>query len=78
MPTLWLTIASMGWSVVFGLVIGTLSAVWRNRWPDRAGMTLLAIVAQGLRQAPLVPLGNQLARAQGLGGVHAHVQRRVV
>ena len=40
MPTLWLTVFSMGWSVLFGLVIGTLSAVWRNRWPDRLGMTL--------------------------------------
>jgi glutathione transport system permease protein len=40
MPTFWLTVAAMGWSVLLGLVIGTLSAVWRNRWPDRLGMTL--------------------------------------
>ncbi|MBO9328535.1 glutathione ABC transporter permease GsiC [Achromobacter sp. HZ01] len=40
MPTLWLTIASMVWSVAFGMVIGIVSAVWRNRWPDRLGMTL--------------------------------------
>jgi glutathione transport system permease protein len=40
MPTFWLTVTSMAWSVVFGLVIGMLSAVWRNRWPDRVGMTL--------------------------------------
>lgn len=40
MPTLWLTITSMVWSVLFGMVIGIASAVWRNRWPDRAGMTL--------------------------------------
>ncbi|MDT4808926.1 glutathione ABC transporter permease GsiC [Achromobacter agilis] len=40
MPTLWLTVASMVWSVVFGMVIGIVSAVWRNRWPDRLGMTL--------------------------------------
>jgi glutathione transport system permease protein len=40
MPTLGLTIAAMGWSVVFGLAIGVLSAVGRNRWPDRIGMTL--------------------------------------
>jgi glutathione transport system permease protein len=39
MPTFWLTVASMAWSVAFGLVIGILSAVWRNRWPDRVGMT---------------------------------------
>jgi glutathione transport system permease protein len=40
MPTFWLTLTSMAWSVVFGMVIGILSAVWRNRWPDRLGMTL--------------------------------------
>ena len=40
MPTLWLTIASMVWSVAFGMIIGIVSAVWRNRWPDRLGMTL--------------------------------------
>ena len=40
MPTFWLTVWSMGWSVLFGMTIGILSAVWRNRWPDRLGMTL--------------------------------------
>ncbi|BDT67132.1 glutathione transport system permease protein GsiC [Comamonadaceae bacterium OS-1] len=40
MPTFWLTVAAMGWSVLLGLVIGTVSAVWRNKWPDRLGMTL--------------------------------------
>lgn len=40
LPTFWLTLASMGWSVVFGMGIGIVSAVWRNRWPDRLGMTL--------------------------------------
>ncbi|SAL41372.1 dipeptide ABC transporter permease [Caballeronia choica] len=40
MPTLWLTIASMVWAVVFGMAIGIVSAVWRNKWPDRIGMTL--------------------------------------
>jgi len=40
MPTLWLTLASMTWAVVFGMAIGIASAVWRNRWPDRIGMTL--------------------------------------
>ncbi|MYN14338.1 glutathione ABC transporter permease GsiC [Pusillimonas sp. TS35] len=39
MPTFLLTLTSMAWSVVFGLVIGVVSAVWRNRLPDRAGMT---------------------------------------
>lgn len=40
MPTFWLTVWSMAWSVVFGMAIGIASAVWRNRWPDRLGMTL--------------------------------------
>jgi glutathione transport system permease protein len=40
MPTLLLTATSMVWSVIFGMVIGIASAVWRNRWPDRLGMTL--------------------------------------
>jgi len=40
LPTLWLTLASMAWSVVFGMAIGIGSAVFRNRWPDRLGMTL--------------------------------------
>ncbi|QDL38803.1 glutathione ABC transporter permease GsiC [Rhodoferax sediminis] len=40
MPTLWLTLAAMVWSVLFGMVIGIVSAVWRNEWPDRLGMTL--------------------------------------
>lgn len=39
-PTLWLTLSSMVWAVVFGMTIGIVSAVWRNRWPDRLGMTL--------------------------------------
>lgn len=39
-PTFWLTITSMVWAVLFGLVIGIASAVWRNQWPDRLGMTL--------------------------------------
>ena len=40
LPTLWLTVAAMAWSVTIGMVIGTLSAVWRNRWPDRLGMSI--------------------------------------
>lgn len=40
LPTLWLTVWSMAWSVVLGLGIGVLSALFRNRWPDRAGMAL--------------------------------------
>lgn len=40
MPTLLLTVTSMLWSVLFGLAAGIAAAVWRNRWPDRLGMTL--------------------------------------
>ena len=39
LPTLWLTLWSMAWSVLVGMTIGVCSAVWRNRWPDRLGMT---------------------------------------
>jgi glutathione transport system permease protein len=40
MPTLLLTLTSMTWAVVFGMAIGITSAVYRNQWPDRLGMTL--------------------------------------
>ncbi len=40
MPTFWLTVAAMSWSVLLGMTIGVVSAVWRNRWPDRLGMAL--------------------------------------
>ncbi|EEE0802889.1 glutathione ABC transporter permease GsiC [Salmonella enterica subsp. enterica serovar Gaminara] len=40
LPTLWLTITSMIWAVLFGMAIGIAAAVWHNRWPDRVGMTL--------------------------------------
>lgn len=39
-PTLLLTITSMVWSVIFGLLIGVASGVWRNKMPDRVGMTV--------------------------------------
>ncbi|MDF1485503.1 glutathione ABC transporter permease GsiC [Ramlibacter sp. H39-3-26] len=39
-PTLLLTVAAMAWSVLLGLALGMACAVWRNRWPDRVGMTL--------------------------------------
>ncbi|MBV8875060.1 MAG: glutathione ABC transporter permease GsiC [Metakosakonia sp.] len=39
-PTFWLTLASMTWAMLFGLVAGIAAAVWRNRWPDRLGMAL--------------------------------------
>jgi glutathione transport system permease protein len=40
LPTFWLTVAAMSWSVAIGMALGIASAVWRNRWPDRLGMTL--------------------------------------
>jgi glutathione transport system permease protein len=40
MPTLLLTLASMVWSVLFGMAIGIAAAVYRNCWPDRFGMML--------------------------------------
>ncbi|WP_047462503.1 glutathione ABC transporter permease GsiC [Rhizobium rhizogenes] len=40
MPTLLLTLTSMIWAVTFGMGIGIMSAVYRNQWPDRIGMTL--------------------------------------
>jgi glutathione transport system permease protein len=40
LPTLLLTLASMLWSVLIGMAIGIVSAVFRNQWPDRLGMTL--------------------------------------
>lgn len=40
MPTLWLTITSMTWAVLFGMAAGIIAAVWRNRWPDRLSMTI--------------------------------------
>lgn len=40
MPTLMLTLVSMAWATLVGMAIGIASAVWRNRWPDRVGITL--------------------------------------
>ncbi len=40
LATLMLTLSSMAWAVTFGMSIGVVSAVFRNRWPDRGGMTL--------------------------------------
>lgn len=37
-PTIILTFSSLGWALVIGLMIGTISAVNRNRWPDYVGM----------------------------------------
>jgi len=39
-PTLLLTLSSMGWSVILGMSLGVVSAVFRNQWPDRVGMAV--------------------------------------
>ncbi|WP_409177149.1 nickel ABC transporter permease [Brevibacillus fortis] len=36
--TMTLTFMSLGWALVLGLLIGTISAVFRNKWPDCIGM----------------------------------------
>ncbi len=56
MPTLLLTLASMAWSVLFGMAIGIASAVWRNQWPDRIGM---AVAVSGI-SFPAFALGMLL------------------
>lgn len=56
MPTLLLTITSMVWATLFGLFIGIVSAVWRNKWPDRLGM---AIAISGI-SFPAFALGMML------------------
>lgn len=48
-PTLLLTVAAMAWAVVFGLLIGIVSAVKRGRWPDRLGM---AFAVSGISMPP--------------------------
>lgn len=37
-PTLWLTLTALAWSLVAGIVLGVVSGVRRDRWPDRLGM----------------------------------------
>ena len=48
-PTLLLTVAAMAWAVMFGLLIGIVSAVKRGRWPDRLGM---AFAVSGISMPP--------------------------
>jgi len=40
MPTLWLTLVSMGWSMVAGITLGVIAGVKRGRWADQASMIL--------------------------------------
>ena len=48
-PTLLLTVAAMAWALVFGLLIGIVSAAKRGRWPDRLGM---AFAVSGISMPP--------------------------
>ena len=48
-PTLLLTVAAMAWAVVFGLLIGIVSAVKRGLWPDRLG---IAFAVSGISMPP--------------------------
>lgn len=68
MPTFWLTLTSMGWSVVFGMTMGLAAAVWRNRWPDKLGM---AIAVAGI-SFPAFALGMLLMQVFSvqLGWLH--------
>lgn len=38
MPTFWLTVFSMVWATIVGLLIGVISSTKRNRWQDHTGM----------------------------------------
>ncbi|MCH7323407.1 ABC transporter permease subunit [Solibacillus sp. MA9] len=38
MPSVYLTFFAMIWATIFGLLIGVLTAVFKNRWPDYLGM----------------------------------------
>jgi len=62
-PTLLLTLTSMVWATVFGMVIGIVSAVWRNKWPDRLGMTL---AVSGI-SFPAFALGMMLMQVFSVG-----------
>ncbi|WP_274310098.1 nickel ABC transporter permease [Solibacillus daqui] len=38
MPSVYLTFFAMIWATIFGLLIGVLTAVFKNKWPDYLGM----------------------------------------
>lgn len=38
LPTLGLTFLSILWALVIGILLGVISAVFRNKWPDHLGM----------------------------------------
>lgn len=39
-PTLGLTFLSIGWALIIGILLGVVSAVFRNKWQDHAGMVI--------------------------------------
>jgi len=40
MPTVWLTLASMSWTLVIGLVLGAYAGMKRGRWQDKLSMVV--------------------------------------
>ncbi len=40
MPTLWLTLASLSWTFLFGVVLGVYSGIQRGTWKDRLSMVI--------------------------------------
>lgn len=38
MPSIYLTFFAMIWATIIGLIIGVISAVFKNKWPDYLGM----------------------------------------
>ncbi|WP_080872721.1 ABC transporter permease [Oceanobacillus timonensis] len=42
LPSLQLSLLSIGWATLFGILLGVISAVFRGRWPDYFG-TIIAI-----------------------------------
>jgi glutathione transport system permease protein len=40
MPTLWLTLASLLWTLLFGVVLGVYSGIRRGTWQDRVSMVV--------------------------------------
>lgn len=51
MPTLWLTITSMVWAVIFGMAAGIIAAVWRNRCDAPRDKCTLSCAINGIHAA---------------------------
>lgn len=78
-PTLSLTLASMAWALIFGLLIGVISAVKRNKWPDHLSM-FLAVSGVSIPSFWLGLMMIQLFSVQlgwfptgGIGGIETYI-----